>query len=188
MDVKGKALYKIREEKEMNQVMDTILTRRSVRAFNEKDIPREELEQILKAAIYAPSGMNRQTFQFTAIVNREKIQELAGLIEKSLSRKGYNFYKPAVLVLTSNTKESNWAKEDNACALENMFLAAKSFGIGSVWINQLQGICDESEIRAFLKAVGVPDDHVVYGAAALGYAEKEPSQVVNKTGMIKIVD
>ena len=188
MDVKGKALYKIREEKEMNQVMETILTRRSVRAFNEKDIPREELEQILKAAIYAPSGMNRQTFQFTAIVNRDKIQELAGLIEKSLSRTGYNFYKPAVLVLTSNTKESNWAKEDNACALENMFLAAKSFGIGSVWINQLQGICDEPEIRAFLKAVGVPDNHVVYGAAALGYAEKEPAGAVNKTGIIKIVD
>ena len=61
MDVKGKALYKIREEKEMNQVMETILTRRSVRAFNEKDIPREELEQILKAAIYAPSGMKRST-------------------------------------------------------------------------------------------------------------------------------
>ena len=172
----------------MNQVMENILTRRSVRAFNDKAIPREELDQILKAAIYAPSGMNRQTWQFTAIVNQDKIQELAGLIEKSLNRKGYNFYKPTALVLTSHTKDSNWAKEDNACALENMFLAAKSFGIGSVWINQLQGICDEPEIRSFLKSVGIPDDHVVYGTAALGYAEKEPTGAVNKTGIIKIVD
>lgn len=172
----------------MNQVMETILTRRSVRAFDERDIPREELEQILKAAIYAPSGMNRQTWQFTAITNREKIQNLAKLIERSLGRTGYNFYKPAAIVLTSNTKESHWAKEDNACALENIFLAAQSFGIGSVWINQLQGICDEVEIRSFLDEVGVPSNHVVYGVAALGYAANEPNQDVHKTGVIKIVE
>ncbi|MBP3889004.1 MAG: nitroreductase [Cellulosilyticum sp.] len=172
----------------MNQVMENILTRRSVRGFNEKPIPREELEQILKAATYAPSGMNRQTWQFTAILNQEKITKLAGLIEKLLDRKGYNFYKPTALVLTSNLKESRWAKEDNACALENMFLAAHSFGIGSVWINQLQEICDEPEVRQFLNEVGIPTDHDVFGIAALGYAEKEPNQEVNKQGIIKIIE
>ena len=45
----------------MNAVMENILTRRSVRAFEKKPIPTEELDQILQAAIYAPSGMNRQT-------------------------------------------------------------------------------------------------------------------------------
>lgn len=172
----------------MNSVMETILSRRSVRAFNEKEVPREELEQILKAAIYAPSGMNRQTWQFTAIVNKEKIEELAGLIEKTLSRKGYNFYKPAALILASNERDSKWGKEDNACALENIFLAAKSLGIGSVWINQLQGICDEPEIRGFLAKVGIPNDHIVYGIAALGYAENEENMKVQKTGVIKIIE
>lgn len=172
----------------MNEVMENILTRRSIRAFNEKPIPREELEQILKAASYAPSGMNRQTWQFTAIVNQDKIKTLAGLIEKLLDRKGYNFYKPAALVLTSNLKESRWAKEDNACALENMFLAAHSFGIGSVWINQLQEICDEPEVRNFLNKLGIPNDHDVFGIAALGYAEKEPNQVVDKKGIIRIIE
>ena len=69
-----------------------------------------------------------------------------------------------------------------------MFLAAKSFGIGSVWINQLQGICDKPEIRSFLQKVGVPDEHVVYGVAALGYAAKESNQEVKKTGIIKIIE
>lgn len=172
----------------MNAVIEAILTRRSIRAFNEKPIPREELNEILKAATYAPSGMNRQTWQFTAIVNPEKIQALAKLIERSLGRTGYNFYEPATLILTSNTRESHWGAEDNACALENIFLAAHSFGIGSVWINQFQGICDEEEIRAFLKEIGIPDNHIIYGAAALGYAINEPNQEVNKTGVIKIVE
>ena len=172
----------------MNPVIENILTRRSVRAFNEKQIPRDELEQILKAATYAPSGMNRQTWQFTAITNHEKIQALAKIIEKVLDRKGYNFYNPAVIVLTSNDRESCWAKEDNACALENMFLAAHSLGIGSVWINQLQNISNEPEVRAFLREVGIPENHEVFGIAALGYAEKAVNQDIRKTGIIKIIE
>lgn len=172
----------------MNEVMKNILTRRSTRAFNEQDIPREALEQILKAAIYAPSGMNRQTWQFTAIVSRQKIQVLAKLIEKVLERKDYNFYNPSVIVLASNERQSRWGKEDNACALENMFLAANSFGISSVWINQLQDICDVTEIRSYLQEVGVPDTHVVYGIAALGYSDRETNQDVAKKGIIKIVE
>ena len=171
----------------MNPVIENILTRRSVRAFNNQSIPEGELKQILQAALYAPSGMNRQTWQFTAITNREKIQALAKIIDKVLDRPGYNFYNPAALVITSNEKESPWRKEDNACALENMFLAAHSLGIGSVWINQLQDICDNQEIRVYLRALGIPENHGIYGVAALGYAEKEVGQV-SKKGKIIIIE
>lgn len=172
----------------MNEVMQTILNRRSVRKFNNKPIEREKLEQILQAAIYAPSGMNKQTWQFTALTNKEKIGRLASLVEKLLDRKGYNFYNPAVLVLTTNDRDSSWNREDNACALENMFLAAESMGIGSVWINQLQNIGDEEEVRAFLREVGVPDHHLVYGVAALGYEDEKTQLKTEKKGIIKIVD
>ena len=132
--------------------------------------------------------MNKQTWQFTAITNKEKIRKLAKLVEKILDRKGYNFYDPAVLVLTTNERESKWNREDNACALENMFLAAHSMGIGSVWINQLQEIGDHEEVRAFLRSVGVPDEHLVYGIAALGYADGETPLKSEKKGIIKIID
>lgn len=56
----------------MNEVMENILTRRSVRAFLKKEIPMEELEQIVKAGAYAPSAMNRQTWKFTVLTDREK--------------------------------------------------------------------------------------------------------------------
>lgn len=172
----------------MNTVIENILTRRSTRAFTAEDIARTDLEKILKTALYAPSGMNRQTWQFTAITNRDKIQMLAKLIEKTLGRKNYNFYNPSVIVLTSNERDSKWGKEDNACALENMFLAAHSLGIGSVWINQLQDICDVPEIRQYLQEIGVPDEHIVYGIAALGYAASEPNQEVIKKGIVKIIE
>lgn len=172
----------------MNEVMQAILNRRSIRKFTDQVIPREDLKQILQAALYAPSGMNKQTWQFTAITDKEKIKRLAQMIEKELGRPGYNFYEPNVLVLTSNEVDSNWAKEDNACALENMFLAAYSLGIGSVWINQFQTICDKAEVRAYLEELGIPKNHNIYGAAALGYAATPSVTAVQKRGIVKIVD
>lgn len=172
----------------MNQVIENILTRRSVRKFTEEKISRQDLELILKCAAYAPSGMNKQTWQFTAVTDRKKLDELAKVIGEELGRDGYNFYNADVLIIPSNIRDGYWSKEDNACALENIFLAAHSLGIGSVWINQLQQISDKPEVRRLLAEWGIPEEHVVHGMAALGYAATPPSQDVDKKGVIKIID
>lgn len=172
----------------MNSVMENLLTRRSVRAFSDREIHAEELNQILKAAKYAPSGRNLQTWQFTAILDQEKIERLAAVIAKELAREGYDMYKPRVLIIPSNEKDSPYGMEDNACALENIFLAAHSFGIGSVWINQLRDICDRPSVRSLLSQWGVPDDHTVYGMAALGYPASVFEKAVEKKGKIVIVN
>lgn len=172
----------------MNPVMENLLTRRSVRAFEKKAIPADELDQILQAAIYAPSGMGRQTWQFTVVTDREKIQKLAAIVEKELARPGYDMYAPEVIIVPSNERDSRFGLEDNACALENIFLAAHSFGIGSVWINQIRDICDLPSARALLKEWGVPDSHVVYGIAALGYPAPAPEKEIHKIGRIVMAD
>ncbi len=171
----------------LNPVMENLLTRRSVRAFLEKEIPKEELSQILKAAAYAPSGMGLQTWQFTAVTDRAKIRQLAAVVAKELGRDGYNMYNPPAIIIPSNAADSPYGKEDNACALENIFLAAWSFGIGSVWINQLRDICGCPDVRGLLKAWGIPDNHVVYGIAALGYPAAEPKKEVHKIGKTLII-
>lgn len=137
----------------MNAIIENLLTRRSTRAFLQKEIPDNELNEILQAAIYAPSGMGKQTWKFTVLCNQEKIQQLAELIGRKLGRKGYDMYRPQVLIIPSNQKENPHGMEDNACALENIFLAAHSFGIGSVWINQLRTLCDDPEVRACLMSL-----------------------------------
>ncbi len=172
----------------MNPVLTNILTRRSVRAFLDKEIPTEELHDILKAAQYAPSGMNRQTWQFTAVTNREKIQKLASVISAELNRENYDMFSPEVLIIPSNEADSKFGPEDNACAMENMFLAAWSYGIGSVWINQLRGICGRPAVRAILDEFGIPKNHVVYGMAALGYPAPAPEKPLDKHGAIVMVE
>ena len=59
----------------MNAIIENLLTRRSTRAFLQKEIPDNELNEILQAAIYAPSGMGKQTWKFTVLCNQEKIQQ-----------------------------------------------------------------------------------------------------------------
>ena len=104
-----------------------------------------------------------------------------------LDRKGYNMYEPEALVIPSNLKESPYGREDDACAMENMFLAAHSLGIGSVWINQLQDVCDVPAIRQVLDELGIPADHVVYGMAALGYPDDVKADKA-RTGKVVYVD
>ncbi|MDE7281028.1 MAG: nitroreductase family protein [Ruminiclostridium sp.] len=171
----------------MNEVIQNILTRRSVRGFTDQPISREDLELIIKAGLYAPSARNFQTWKFTALTKREDIDALAKAIEKVLDRSGYDMYRPAAVIIPSNESDSPYGKEDNACALENIFLAAHSMGIGSVWINQLQGICDKPEIRELLKKWGIPDNHAVYGIAAIGYPAEGAVREPYKTGEFKII-
>lgn len=172
----------------MNTIIENILTRRSVRSFSDTPISKETVELLLQAGLYAPSGKNRQTWQFTAILNQEKIQILAKAIETALNRPGYDMFRPQVLIIPSNERDSIHGKEDNACALENIFLAAHSMGIGSVWINQLQGICDEPAIRRILTDFQIPENHVVYGMAALGYPAVSSQKNVQKTGKVVMIE
>ena len=98
---------------------------------------------------------------------------------QALGSPSYNLYRPAALIIPSN--ETGLIKTwDNACALENIFLAAHSMGIASVWINQGSDTCNDPGVRAVLTELGVPEDHMVYGMAALGYAAAEPKDVEKK--------
>ncbi len=172
----------------MNEVINNILTRRSVRDFNETQVSREDMELLIKTGLYAPSGMGRQTWKFTGIMNEALIKELADVISEVLERKNYNFYKSKNLILVSNEIGGKWSKDDNACALQNIMLAAHSMEIGSVWINQLQDICDHEKVRPILDRMGIPANHEIYGLAALGYQISEPKGIVEKKGEFIIIE
>lgn len=172
----------------MNEVLNNILTRRSIREFKEEQIKDEELQAILKAGIYAPSGMNKQSWQFTVVQNKEKIEELAKVVREELGRDtGYNFYAPPTLIMLSNDRDNSNGLADCSCALENIFLMANSLGIGSCWINQLKTICDNEKVRKVLNEFGIPENHIVWGMASIGYPTKPGIAKERRYGIIKYV-
>ena len=132
--------------------------------------------------------MNRQTWKFTAIQNKEKINSLAKVIREALGRdESYNMYNPATIILVSNDRDNTNGLADSSCALQNIFLMANSLGIGSCWINQLKTICDEPSVRELLDEFEIPKNHIVWGIAALGYANETPREHAIKDNIIKII-
>ena len=171
----------------MNEVIQNILTRRSVRSFKSDAVPEELLVQVVGAGLYAPNAMNRQSWQFTVVVGEKNREKLAVPMRRALGNPSYNFYEPPVLILVSNRKDNRNGQLDTGCAMENMFLAAHSLGLATVWVNQLGDLCDEPEIRAVLSSFGVPEDHVVLGTVALGYASGPLPAPKERMGVVKYV-
>lgn len=185
-----------------NIILQTIKKRRSTRVYTQQPLGETELKQILEAGVYAPSGMNYQTWHFTAIISGEKLHKLNELIrkafakseEKKLQERGNNpdyccYYHAPALVIVSNEPTQWWAPMDCACAIENMFLAATSLGVASCWINQLGQTCDDEEVRNYITSLGIPANHKVYGCVALGYADEtvSPKEKILKADTINIV-
>lgn len=184
-------------------MLEVIKKRRSIRKFTEEMLSHDEIDQIVEAGRYAPTGGNCQTVHFTVISNQEILDELrrnvqdafAGMelkenLYKSLqnsirvSKLGkyvYDYHAP-VLVVVSNEKGYPNAIADSACALENMMLQATSMGIGSCWINQLHWLDENKSVREVLARCGIAENETVCGSVALGKSEVHPD-VLKRTGM-----
>jgi long-chain acyl-CoA synthetase len=183
-----------------NPVLQAILTRRSIRHFCDRPIPEELLRIILQAAIQAPTGHNLQTWRFTVLQTKEAIHKLRETIEVTVAERRaggdrkiqfYGFDNPVCLVLISNDRRNPDGCQDASCAAENLFLAAHTLGIGSVWINALMTIGDEPRIRNLLNGYAIPSEHIVWCIAALGYpdeaAEMQPCPQ-RRTDVIRFAD
>ena len=177
-----------RDQELMNETVRTILSRRSVRDFTDKPVPRALLDVILQAGIYAPSGYNIQTWRFTVMQGQDQIQELKEAMGRVAREKRvyfYGFNNPVVVVLVSNDRRNADGIQDSSCAAQNIMLAAHSFGVSSVWINALMTICDEPEIRALLRGYGIPDTHIVWASIAMGWPAQPGKLLAKKQDVIK---
>lgn len=185
----------------MNEVIQNILTRRSVRSFTKEQISDENLEILLEAAKYAPSGMGKQGWHFTVIQNKDKMNQLITAVKELMSNAseerfrnaGNNpqfnpFFDAPTVIITSYDKNSVSVEADCAVALENIFLAAHSLNISSCWIHILAYFGNEEKVKDILTELGIPKDNVVFGSAALGYSNKPlPTAAPRKEGMVNII-
>ena len=153
-------------------LIDLILTRRSIRRYQEKDISEDILRQILETARQAPSAVNRQPIRFV-VVNDKDI--LKNLCDNLITR----FVKKAPLAIagladTKSLLTGKWAVVDATIAMENMVIAAWSLGIGSCWI----GACNEKKVKKLLK---IPDKWKLVALITFGYPDEHPKQRKKKS-------
>lgn len=166
----------------MNDIIQNILNRRSIRVYSSEQIKQEDLDNILKAGYFAPSGCNAQPWHFTVIQNNDVMQYLSDETKKELiksdnemfkkmgNNESFNvFYHAPTIIVVSGEKNAPLPQVDCAAATENMLLAAESLGIGTCWIGFVIFLFKGERSEEFMKLLQIPKGYEPYYAITLGY-------------------
>ena len=157
-------------------VIEAIKDRRSVRRYKNEAVPREVIEKIIDAGLYAASGMNRQQSIVVAITDKAARDRLAKDNASIMGRESDPFYgAPAVLVVLA-AADCPTGIYDGSLVMGNLMLAAHSFGVDSCWIHRAKEIFEMPQWKQFLKDLGVEGDYVGIGNCILGYRDMEYPQ------------
>ena len=159
----------------MNETIQTLKDRRSVRNFTDKPVDRELNEKIIDAGIWAPSGKGAQAPIVLAVTNRELRDRLSAMNAAVMGKEGFDpFYGgPVVLVVLADRSVPTYVY-DGALTMGNMMNAAASLGVDSIWIHRAKEEFDSAEGKAILAEYGIEGDYEGIGHCVLGYAEKAP--------------
>lgn len=166
----------------MNETIETILNRRSVRVYSEDQIKQEDLELILQAGLYAPSGCNMQPWHLTVVQNQEIINKLNDETKNELLKcdneyfrkfaenEKYNvFYNAPTIVVISGEKAALVPETDCSAATENMMLAAEALDVGSCWIGLVTYLFKSKKGKEYIEVLEIPEGYEPYHAITLGY-------------------
>jgi nitroreductase len=153
--------------------LEAISTRRSVRSFTSKPIAKEIVEELLRAAMSAPSAGNEKPWQFVVIDERKMLDRIT---DANPNAKMCKEAQAAILVCGDTTKEKYpgfWVQDCSAAA-QNILLAAHEKGIGSVWT----GVYPIKErVEGFRKLLSLPENVIPFCLVPLGYPAKQAPQV-----------
>ena len=159
----------------MNETLNVLESRRSCRNFKPDMITDEELNSVIRAGTFAPSGMGKQSPIIIAVTNkilRDKIAEenrkIGGFEE------GFDpFYgAPVILIVLANSEVSTYIY-DGSLVMGNLMNAAESLGLGSIWIHRAKEEFNSDFGKAILKDLGIKGNYEGIAHCALGYRNEE---------------
>lgn len=159
----------------MNEVLKCLKERRSVRKYRPEQIKDSELEQILEAGTYAPTGMGMQSPIMVAVQDPETIAKLSKMNAAVMGVTSDPFYgAPTVIVVLADRSRGTYV-EDGSLVMGNLMNAAYSIGVDSCWIHRAKEEFESEEGKALLEKWGIKGDYVGIGHCVLGYAKDAPA-------------
>ena len=156
-------------------VLDNIATRTSVRAYTDEPVSDADIETLLRAAMAAPTAMNRQPWEFIVLNDRDTLDALAGKLRyaKMLTQAPLAIIVCAEKMLTlrdGTVVENNFWEHDASAATENILLAAHALGLGAVWT-----AASDPERSAIVKeALGIPGTITPLCVIPIGHPAENP--------------
>ncbi len=166
----------------MNETLDVIHSRRSIRKYQPKQIADAELECLLEAARYAPSARTQQKWHFTVVQDGILLDRMVELIKEAMKGSGnellaqrasdpgyHTFYHAPTVIIISGEASAGSIQIDCGAAAENIALAAESLNIGSCLLTSSRWAFVSEQGQALEKELGFPEGFTHICAVALGY-------------------
>lgn len=151
----------------MQNTIDTIYDRRSVRKYIDKDVNPDLVDEILRAAMFAPSGCNKQPWHFVVFNDKELIKEIKAMHPYASALAS----APVCIMVCGDTEKemaTGFYQVDCSAAIENMLLAAKAIGLDTCWM----GIYPWEETMAeFSNRFNLPQNIKPFALISLGYSD-----------------
>lgn len=156
----------------MNELIKNMILRRSIRKYKNDMLPKEIIDEIVKAGMYAPTGMNLQSPIILAITNREVRDKISKMNAKIMGREDIDpFYGAPVVLVVLADKKCVTSVYDGSLVMGNLMNAANALGIGSCWIHRAKEEFESDEGKELLKSLGIEGDYEGIGHCILGYIE-----------------
>lgn len=154
-------------------VLDNIATRTSVRDYEARPVEKEKIEKMLRAAMAAPTAMNKQPWHFVVVDQRNVLDALAGAnpYAKMLKK------APLAIVVCGNTDKMiegggrDFWIQDASAATENLLLAAHAMGLGAVWTGAYPS---EERCISISKVLSLSDNLIPLNMIVVGYPAEQP--------------
>ncbi len=152
---------------------EAIFSRRSIRKFKEKAISKEQIQLLLKAAMQAPSAVNKQPWHFVVLTERKL---MSAVTEFHQHAQMLHQAAAAILVVADPelAHDEGYWQQDCAAATQNILLAAHDLGLGAVWL----GIYPrEQRIIGLRNILNIPNALIPFSLVALGYPNEQKEKV-----------
>ena len=178
-------------------VVNTILSRRSVRKYKDNPVRRDQMDMILKCGINAPSGMNAQPWEVRVVDNQKMLKDiteaqLKGMNEEQRKRAtgdGFrNMFRNAPTVVFVAVPQGR-GELDSGILCENMVLAAWSMGVGSCILGgPVRFLNTDDAGKEFVKKLGFSEGYELIYAIGFGYPDESPAAKPRDERKVKYVE
>ena len=173
----------------MNQTLQTILSRKSVKKFKSDSVDKQLIEQIVRAGMQAPTGLNKQSPIILAVTNKEVRDKLSRIHAGSVPflRPDPFYGAPVVLVVLADKSVSTHVY-DGTLVMGNMLLAAHSLGLGACWIHRAKETFETPEGKQILRDLGIEGEYEGIGNCVVGYADMTPAEKPRKENWVYFIE
>lgn len=178
-----------------NQVIETIMARRSVRKYLPQPVNRDTMQVILDCGINAPNGQNKQSWAIRVVDNPEFINGLTEVYKKANPKvaedPGFrNMFRNApTVVFIANDTSYDFSQVDCGLLGENMVLSAWSMGIGSCCLGSpIRFMKTNPDAAEYLKRLNIPEGYDLLYCIAFGYPDESPAAKPRDTSKVMFVE